>query len=533
VCVWDAMTGTCVHELRHADAGGVVASLSFSPSGSLLLSTGADPDGAVRVWDVATGGLVAAATCDAPVAASAWLPRGAKTAFVTAGADGVKCWRVSVVEEDADESDAATSEGDDDSSDEASRKTAPPNTKYVVADPVPFPFDAASDAASVSELTSTGDPVCTALCVAENGAVYTGDSRGRVWRAAPVDDLDASSAPALALCAKALPELEAVTALACVGATGAKLFVGSSKRARVWEHAMRGKGWEEVGELELDGAVVTAAFSGGAAESSEYEPSRDCDGSDSSSSLPGKPVGIVTTSAGSAWLVDVSTGTARALAQAHPRAIASVSLSAIGSRVALATVDVDGAARVWDAESSAKVIEVFSEEKNEKKPTRASVVATSPNGGHVCLGCEDGSIGVVRVGSDSRPGGSRRRSESRSSSVSGPVKRVRAHASDSGGVVCVAFVPPALVAPKGIDLTPLLSVARDGTIAVTQTHVAEADAASFVPSSLVRVVENDRGGGETASHTTPFAWCTPFLKKDFSRRHSSPPALPFQPLFDR
>ena len=36
------------------------------------------------------------------------------------------------------------------------------------------------------------------------------------------------------------------------------------------------------------------------------------------------------------------------------------------------------------------------------------------------------------------------------------------------------------------------------------------------------------GGGETASHTTPFAWCTPFLK-EFSRRHSSP-ALPFQRL---
>ena len=35
-------------------------------------------------------------------------------------------------------------------------------------------------------------------------------------------------------------------------------------------------------------------------------------------------------------------------------------------------------------------------------------------------------------------------------------------------------------------------------------------------------------GGETASHTTAFAWCTPFLK-DFSRRHSSP-ALPFQRL---
>ena len=36
------------------------------------------------------------------------------------------------------------------------------------------------------------------------------------------------------------------------------------------------------------------------------------------------------------------------------------------------------------------------------------------------------------------------------------------------------------------------------------------------------------GAGETASHTTPFAWCTPFFK-DFSRRHSSP-ALPFQRL---
>ena len=40
--------------------------------------------------------------------------------------------------------------------------------------------------------------------------------------------------------------------------------------------------------------------------------------------------------------------------------------------------------------------------------------------------------------------------------------------------------------------------------------------------------ETPGAGGETASHTTPFAWCTPFLK-DFSRRHSSP-ALPFQRL---
>jgi len=38
----------------------------------------------------------------------------------------------------------------------------------------------------------------------------------------------------------------------------------------------------------------------------------------------------------------------------------------------------------------------------------------------------------------------------------------------------------------------------------------------------------EENGGETASHTTPLAWCTPILK-DFSRRHSSP-ALPFQRL---
>jgi len=51
--------------------------------------------------------------------------------------------------------------------------------------------------------------------------------------------------------------------------------------------------------------------------------------------------------------------------------------------------------------------------------------------------------------------------------------------------------------------------------------IASKDAAAFF--NLAR-----RTRGETASHTTPFAWCTPFLK-DFSRRHSSP-ELPFQRL---
>ena len=62
--------------------------------------------------------------------------------------------------------------------------------------------------------------------------------------------------------------------------------------------------------------------------------------------------------------------------------------------------------------------------------------------------------------------------------------------------------------------------------------VGEAAAVGGRPAvrGVRRVVarSHSRRDGETASHTTPFAGCTPFLK-DFSRRHSSP-ALPFQRL---
>tara|TARA_B100001142_G_scaffold254223_1_gene255170 strand:+ start:68 stop:403 length:336 start_codon:yes stop_codon:yes gene_type:complete len=54
------------------------------------------------------------------------------------------------------------------------------------------------------------------------------------------------------------------------------------------------------------------------------------------------------------------------------------------------------------------------------------------------------------------------------------------------------------------------------------------DGLADVAFDVVEETEEEVRGGETASHTTPFAWCTPFLK-DFSRRHSSP-ALPFQRL---
>jgi hypothetical protein len=49
------------------------------------------------------------------------------------------------------------------------------------------------------------------------------------------------------------------------------------------------------------------------------------------------------------------------------------------------------------------------------------------------------------------------------------------------------------------------------------TAVATGDYASYLAATTA---------GETASHTTPFAWCTPFLK-DFSRRRSSPFCFPF------
>jgi lysine-specific demethylase 3 len=65
---------------------------------------------------------------------------------------------------------------------------------------------------------------------------------------------------------------------------------------------------------------------------------------------------------------------------------------------------------------------------------------------------------------------------------------------------------------------------------VTRLHQDMSDAVNVLvhvgPSQADEDDDGDRG--ETASHTTPFAWCTPFLK-DFPRRHSSP-ALPFQRL---
>jgi hypothetical protein len=63
----------------------------------LLLSAAADPDGALRVWDVATGTEVLGARTEAPVASVGWCVHSSLPEFVIAGADGV--WLHSLADE--------------------------------------------------------------------------------------------------------------------------------------------------------------------------------------------------------------------------------------------------------------------------------------------------------------------------------------------------------------------------------------------------------------------------------------------------
>ena len=58
--------------------------LAFSPDGVWLLSLAAAPEGAIAIWDVATGEVVAAGAMDSPAVAADWR-RGVLPEFVTAG----------------------------------------------------------------------------------------------------------------------------------------------------------------------------------------------------------------------------------------------------------------------------------------------------------------------------------------------------------------------------------------------------------------------------------------------------------------
>jgi hypothetical protein len=72
-------------------------------------------------------------------------------------------------------------------------------------------------------------------------------------------------------------------------------------------------------------------------------------------------------------------------------------------------------------------------------------------------------VGVVRVSGGGGGAGVRGGTVP---GVKGPVRHVAAHPGGDA-VICVEFVAPPLLAPRGFGLTPLLSVAADGSIALT------------------------------------------------------------------
>ncbi len=59
--------------------------LDFSPDGVWLLSLAAAPEGAVAIWDVATGEGVAAGATDSPAVAADWRSGAPLPEFVTVG----------------------------------------------------------------------------------------------------------------------------------------------------------------------------------------------------------------------------------------------------------------------------------------------------------------------------------------------------------------------------------------------------------------------------------------------------------------
>lgn len=88
------------------------------------------------------------------------------------------------------------------------------------------------------------------------------------------------------------------------------------------------------------------------------------------------------------------------------------------------------------------------------------------------------------------------------------MRHVAAHPPGAGPVICVEFVAPPLLAPRGYALTPLLSVAADGSIALTNTHVRDDGTGADIPTEIVASVAADHpqrgrdgGGVSGAPHT--------------------------------
>ena len=165
----------------------------------------------------------------------------------------------------------------------------------------------------------------------------------------------------------------------------------------------------------------------------------------------------------------------------------------------------------------------------QQRPTRTpqTIKAARPANTAAAASSSSASADAAfkKTGASSGGGASTRGGvEARSSAVTEAPRRT---ASDDNTVVAAMENDLELAEPPPHD-TPLYPKLRDAehlhapnanTMGVRKKRGMSGAAAHDVVSLRA---------GETASHTTPFAWCTPFLK-DFSRRHSSP-ALPFQRL---
>ena len=215
-----------------------------------------------------------------------------------------------------------------------------------------------------------------------------------------------------------------------------------------------------MGELELDGAVVAANFDASSRDGGPRRTDGGLGSGDTETRVKERePWGVVTTSAGSAWLVEIATGTARALVQAHPLDVAHASVKSLGHRTAMATVSVDGTARVWDCAAGAKILEVHADVSNLTVQATRAVV--SPDGTRLCLGCRDGGVAVVTVGAGVggvAPG------------VQGPVRHARAHPSGAA-VVYASFLRTRTEGPPTVPR--LLTVATDGSISLTDVATCE------------------------------------------------------------
>ena len=523
--VWDSGTGAPLFTATHASCGGAVSVLAFSPSGNHLLSLGQDPEGAIRVFSLGLGseetrrgGVEAvpppvpppvpalALAAAAPVASGAWL---SDRAFFVVGASGATAYRFGVAPKDGPGGDAA------------------PDVRAV-----PFRFeDERGDALDPA-------PVCTAAAALEAGdanrraEAFAGDSRGRVWVARGDFGADGAvgesavgesarterlafrmlRATAEGAPLDALPRGEAATAMAAFAdATGRGVFVGSARRARVLfsEHpnlpsrGARGppgaspeakavaadvsaavaadasaRGWYELGELALDGAVT-----------SSHSTTFPTDASGGSSGWTaarrlrrGAKTVTATTSAGTVWSVDTRAGVAKALARAHAVDVSDVT----AFEDALATVTVDGAARIWDGVSFARAAELFPESADAPRCVTSAVC-----GERVCFARDDGTVRALDLATPAA-----------ASPGDGDVVASNAYAfaaHPNGGAVVAAAFAESLRGGASDAQVPLVSVATDGSVAVTEFFRDDAtdarrDASAKTKTKTTVVVPGGPGG---------------------------------------